>query len=108
MENGVFAHLEQMLHFPLYYQKYSKLNLIFMLIFFNVVLKSENDAQSKNCLWSKGLRPVEMVNSIKPGCIIQILQTNQSFNPEDSLILSPHYSNDPLKLHRSFVIQILN
>ena len=25
MENGAFAHLEQMLHFPYYFQKYSKL-----------------------------------------------------------------------------------
>ena len=33
MENGAFALLEQMLHFPLYFQKYSKLNLIFSLIF---------------------------------------------------------------------------
>ena len=29
MKNGVFALLEQMLHCSLYFQKYSKLNLIF-------------------------------------------------------------------------------
>ena len=29
MENGAFALLEQMLHFPLYFQKCSNLNLIF-------------------------------------------------------------------------------
>ena len=34
MENGAFAHLEQMLHFPEYFQKFSKLN--FFLNFYNV------------------------------------------------------------------------
>ena len=29
MENGAFAHLEQMLHFPLYFQQYSKVYIIF-------------------------------------------------------------------------------
>ena len=29
MENGVFAPLEQMLHFPLHFQKFLKLYLIF-------------------------------------------------------------------------------
>ena len=29
LENGVFALLEQMLHFPEYFSKYSKLNLNF-------------------------------------------------------------------------------
>ena len=33
MENGAFAPNEQMLHFPLYFQKYSKLHLNFSLIF---------------------------------------------------------------------------
>ena len=37
MENGAFALLEKMLHFPYYFQKYSKLNLNIFLICFNVV-----------------------------------------------------------------------
>ena len=37
MENGVFAPLEQMLHFPLYFQKYSKLYLIFLDFFFQML-----------------------------------------------------------------------
>ena len=41
MENGAFAHLEQMLHFPKYFQKYSKLNLNFSGIF-QSCLKIEN------------------------------------------------------------------
>ena len=42
MENGAFALLEQMLHFPKYFQNYSKLNLNF-LEFFQCCLKIEND-----------------------------------------------------------------
>ena len=42
MENGAFAHLEQMLHFPKYIQNYSKLYLIF-LDFFQYCLNIEND-----------------------------------------------------------------
>ena len=38
MENGAFV----MLHFP-YFQKYSKLNFNFFLIFFSLLLKIEND-----------------------------------------------------------------
>ena len=59
MENGAFALLEQMFHFPYYFQKYSKLNLNFYFIFFQCCLKIENDAPvswSKNSLWSKGLK----------------------------------------------------
>ena len=37
MENGAFASEEQMLHFPYYFQKYSKLNLNIFFNFFNVV-----------------------------------------------------------------------
>ena len=43
MENGAFALLEQMLHFPLYFQKYSKLNFNFSCFFFQCCLKIEND-----------------------------------------------------------------
>ena len=42
MENGAFALLEQMLHFPLYFQKYSKLYLIFI-DFFQFCLKIDSD-----------------------------------------------------------------
>ena len=40
MENGAFALLEQMPHFPEYIQKYSKLKLFFFLIFFSVLSKN--------------------------------------------------------------------
>ena len=43
MENRAFALLEQMLHFSSYFQKYSKLYLIFFLILFQCCLKIEND-----------------------------------------------------------------
>ena len=42
MENGAFALVEQMLHFPYYFQKYSKLNLSFF-EFSQCCLKIEND-----------------------------------------------------------------
>ena len=43
MENGAFALLEQMLHFSLYFQKYSKLNLSELFVeFFQCHLKIEN------------------------------------------------------------------
>ena len=42
MKNGAFAHLEQMLHFPYYFHKYSNLAKIF-LEFFQCCLKEEND-----------------------------------------------------------------
>ena len=46
MKNGAFPPLEQMLHFPWYFQKYSKLYLNFFMTFFNVVWK-------KKMSWSK-------------------------------------------------------
>ena len=42
MENEAFAQLEQMLHFPKYFQKYSKIYLNFLEIF-QYCLKIEND-----------------------------------------------------------------
>ena len=54
MENGAFALLKQMLHFPKCFQKYSKLNLISSRFFFQCCLKIENDIMIKNSLWSNG------------------------------------------------------
>ena len=43
MENRAFAPLEQIIHFPYYFQKYSKLYINFSLFFFQCCLKIEND-----------------------------------------------------------------
>ena len=54
MKNGT-ALLEQMLHFPWYFQQYSKLNLNYSWIFSMLSKNRKKISWSKNNLWNKGL-----------------------------------------------------